>query len=349
MKQPTFSIIMPCYNSEEYVKTALNSIVSQTYPFWELIAVNDGSSDNTLNILESFAKKDERIKIFNKENGGYVSAVNLGLTKISGDYFLFLGSDDQLSTELFETLTVRVEKCEDLPDAIGFRSLQFLDGKCIGNDEFTRFDNFVYEPNCNFKTYIEKHANESAIFTTRDTAKCFKSSKLNGLTYFGKYGIEADGIFSMLFFQNCSSFMSVPFDGYLWTLRSDSVSSSPSLEKSLDRISNWRKFFEHLNSFKTDEISKIACLYILPACLLCVQLCYSFKNTMKYRRFIKDNLQFFIAVSPKYGMDKRLIRKFKFIRLFPSLYSVLYKIKFWTLIDKIYLLCYKSYKFLKKN
>ena len=64
---------MPCYNSELWVKNALDSIKNQTYPHWELIVVNDGSKDNTPDILNEYAESDERIKVFSKENGGYVS------------------------------------------------------------------------------------------------------------------------------------------------------------------------------------------------------------------------------------------------------------------------------------
>ena len=64
-----FSVIMPCYNSEQYVKKAIDSILNQTYGNWELIAVNDGSADSTPEILAEASLKDSRIKVFTKENG----------------------------------------------------------------------------------------------------------------------------------------------------------------------------------------------------------------------------------------------------------------------------------------
>ena len=78
-----FSIIMPCYNSASYLREAVDSIVKQDYSDWDLIAVNDGSTDETLNILDSYSKKDKRIKVFSKKNGGYATAVNNPDTTIS--------------------------------------------------------------------------------------------------------------------------------------------------------------------------------------------------------------------------------------------------------------------------
>lgn len=84
LKDISFSVIMPCYNSEDYVRNALDSVVNQTYKNWELIAVNDGSTDHTLEILNEYASADQRVKVFSKENGGYTSAVNFGLEKVGG-------------------------------------------------------------------------------------------------------------------------------------------------------------------------------------------------------------------------------------------------------------------------
>jgi len=244
-KPYVFSIIMPCYNSEAYISNAMDSIVNQTYPHWELIAVNDGSTDNTLSILSKYSNNDSRIKIYSKENGGYVSAVNFALDKITGDYFLFLGSDDQLSMTLFQELSSSM--VDKSPDCIAFRSLQFKDGKNIGLDCSTSFSDTIYMDNCCLAEYIDKYPEHSAIFSIRDTSKCYKRNLLKDIRYFGRYGIDADGIFSMLICHNATSFMSVPVDGYYWTLRSDSLSARKTTAKQeRDRIENWISFYNSI-------------------------------------------------------------------------------------------------------
>jgi len=204
MKPIKFSVIMPCYNSAAYVKGALDSIVNQTYQGWELIAVNDGSKDETPDILRTYADKDERIKIVNKENGGYVSAVNAGLDHVSGDYFLFLGSDDKLSCDLFSTLYAHLSPLDELPDGVAFRAVKYKDGQFFEKDTFTDFDDVAYEKEISFKDFVEKYPKNAEIFSCRDTSKLFKTEKLNGLRYFGRYGIDADGIFASLFYHGCT-------------------------------------------------------------------------------------------------------------------------------------------------
>ena len=91
---PLISIIMPAYNVEAYIGEAITSVLKQSYVHWELIVVNDGSMDNTLEIASSFF--DPRIHLFNQKNGGVGKARNYALQQIKGDYFCFLDADDIL-------------------------------------------------------------------------------------------------------------------------------------------------------------------------------------------------------------------------------------------------------------
>jgi teichuronic acid biosynthesis glycosyltransferase TuaG len=86
------SIILPFYNAEDFISDAINSVLGQEYQNWELIIINDGSEDNSKNIVQSF--KDTRIQYFEQENQGVSSARNLGLRKMKGAYFCFLDADD---------------------------------------------------------------------------------------------------------------------------------------------------------------------------------------------------------------------------------------------------------------
>ena len=70
-KKPFFSIIVPCYNSEKFLNYSIESIINQSFDSWELIAINDGSTDDTLKILLNYAAHDKRVKVLTKQNGGY--------------------------------------------------------------------------------------------------------------------------------------------------------------------------------------------------------------------------------------------------------------------------------------
>lgn len=89
-----FSIIVPVYNVEKYLDQCVNSVISQNFSDWELILVDDGSTDNSLKICYNFAEKDERIIVVHKKNGGASEARNCGLDRACGEFILFLDSDD---------------------------------------------------------------------------------------------------------------------------------------------------------------------------------------------------------------------------------------------------------------
>ena len=93
------SIIVPIYNSEKYLQRCIDSILSQTFNDYELILINDGSSDNSGNICDKYEKEDHRIKVFHKENGGVSSARNLGIDNAKGEWVAFIDSDDQLDRD----------------------------------------------------------------------------------------------------------------------------------------------------------------------------------------------------------------------------------------------------------
>lgn len=88
------SIITPVYNAEKYLDKTVESIIAQDYTCWELILVDDGSTDESGNICDEYALKDFRIKVFHQKNQGVSAARNLALEKISGDYVTFIDSDD---------------------------------------------------------------------------------------------------------------------------------------------------------------------------------------------------------------------------------------------------------------
>lgn len=101
------SVIMPVYNAEKYLKEAMDSIINQTLQDIEIICVNDGSTDNSLNILKEYAAKDNRIKIIDKENQGYGATVNRGFAEANGEFAAIFEPDDILDKTIYEKLYVK--------------------------------------------------------------------------------------------------------------------------------------------------------------------------------------------------------------------------------------------------
>ena len=102
---PLISILMPVKNSEKFLSMTINSIIDQTEKNWELIIVNDGSIDNILNILQNFAEKEPRIKIFNNEEGsGIIPALRTAFMHSNGDLVTRMDSDDLMAIYKLEKI-----------------------------------------------------------------------------------------------------------------------------------------------------------------------------------------------------------------------------------------------------
>ena len=109
---PKVSIIIPVYNVEEYLEKCLNSVINQTLTDIEIICINDGSTDNSLSILENFARNDKRIIILNQENKGQSAARNNGLKIATGEFIGFVDSDDWIDLNYYEVLYNSAKKHE---------------------------------------------------------------------------------------------------------------------------------------------------------------------------------------------------------------------------------------------
>ena len=131
----TVSIIVPIYNSEKYLPQCIESILNQTYKNFELILVNDGSTDNSLSICESYAQKDERIEILNLQHNGVSNARNNGISKAKGEFICFVDSDDKIEKDFLLVLTNLQNKYNSDIAEVDFKYLNDNSKKNTDNKE----------------------------------------------------------------------------------------------------------------------------------------------------------------------------------------------------------------------
>ncbi len=121
-----FSVIIPIYNVEKYLRECVNSFISQSFKDFEIILVNDGSTDNSGDICDELALKDKRIKVIHKANGGLSDARNAGTKDAIGEYIVYVDSDDYVISENFlEKLSKHADGC----DIIQYKHQKFIDGE----------------------------------------------------------------------------------------------------------------------------------------------------------------------------------------------------------------------------
>lgn len=120
MGRPLISIIMPVYNTAPYLGEAVSSVLAQSWPDWELVITDDGSTDGSAGICDDWAARDSRIRVFHQENGGVSRARNRALAESRGEYVCFLDSDDYWEASCLKTLLSMQEKAGGIPVCCGY-------------------------------------------------------------------------------------------------------------------------------------------------------------------------------------------------------------------------------------
>lgn len=129
---PKFSVIVPVYNVEEYLDECVKSVIEQTFTDWELILVDDGSSDNSYKICCSYAENDARIKAIHQENTGASGARNNGISNAAGEYILFLDSDDFYNKNIcLEIISNKLDEAGSDILVFGCTDFNMMTGKSI--------------------------------------------------------------------------------------------------------------------------------------------------------------------------------------------------------------------------
>lgn len=211
--QPLVSIVTPCYNGEEYLERFFNSILAQTYPNIELVFINDGSTDRTEDIVNSysvrFQKKGIRFIYRTQENAGQAAALNNGLKLFSGEYMNWMDSDDVISPEFIEK---RVEFLSSNPEcAFCYGKTVFASEKdtgtiikTIGKRDSTRrhgfFEDVLYVRNVFFPGYMVRTVCFDCVIPNREIYAGFGGQNAQLLLplawYYGEPGYVEDSIYT---------------------------------------------------------------------------------------------------------------------------------------------------------
>lgn len=162
------SIIVPIYNASNYLETCINSLLNQTLDDYEIILINDGSTDNSKEIIAYYEENYKKIKAFNKENGGQSSARNLGLAKAKGEYISFIDADDYIENTFLEKLYKNA--LENNSD-ISFCNYYFV------NEKITKHKDYV------INNYNHVTNNEYLLTDPAPWNKLFKKSFLNKINF----------------------------------------------------------------------------------------------------------------------------------------------------------------------
>ena len=210
---PKISIIVPVYQSQQFLEQCISSILSQTMNDWELLLVDDGSIDKSGELCDSFAENDDRIRVFHKKNGGASSARNLGINNAFGEWITFVDSDDFIDRHFLEGLY------QPLADG---NELDFIHGGCMNyhNGQITSI-------NQRYESYYGNDKDKLfSSFRGLIVSKLFKREILmkNKILFDEKMKIAEDMLFTMQYLIHVDFFAYVSETGYYY--RRDNFNST---------------------------------------------------------------------------------------------------------------------------
>lgn len=268
------SVIVPVYNVEEYIEKCLDSIINQTYKNLQIIIVDDGSPDNSGKICDEYAKKDNRITVLHKENGGVSFARNIGLQNATGNWVTFVDSDDWIENDYIEQLLIIAK--QDNADVVlcGYNRVNNTAGQEInatgGKDTFSQFE------------YLIKTLNPQTGFGFCHM-KLIKKDRIQNLKFDENLVVGEDALFNMQLSKNIKN--AVFYKKALYNYRNNSNSVVKRYDDNYAKkyLESMKKCKEYIsNNYNDTNIIQNYYNYVAyHAMLVAVNYCFHPENKIK--------------------------------------------------------------------
>jgi glycosyltransferase involved in cell wall biosynthesis len=321
MRSPKISIVIPIFKVEPYFERCVDSIIKQTYVNLEIIMVNDGSPDRCGEMAEEYAQTDERVIVVHKENGGLSDARNEGMKYVTGDYTLFVDSDDWLDHEMVEEMVKTIlTHGADVVQSAFFYAYQ----------DYLLFDNRYYQKDCPPVILENKALMKELVINERvknfTWGKLYKTEIIKSIPF--KKGVLFEDVFwAHQVMQRVKKYVIFHQPLYYYFQRSDSIVASYS-PRNLDIIKGL-KARQHFIEKNYQELTNEAYKVLAKTILIHYNLLLLNKKQDKdgiykkdLRLYIKDN---YVKLKTAVKNDQELKRQLKLFYIHPY-FNVLYLI-----------------------
>lgn len=274
------SVIVPVYNIEKYVERCIDSIINQTYSNLEIIIVDDGSTDMSGTIVDNIQRKDSRIKVIHKENGGLSSARNTGLDNSSGKYIGFIDGDDMISTDTYMTLYNEMVSTDSDIATCGMKEYQ------ISGDMNTRFCHFPDNMILENEKILEAYIKEPYIIGTSCCTKLFKKEIVKGeLFEIGNQAEDIEYVFRILL--KAKRVICIPQPYYEYVHRENSLTTDESISEHIfDEVKVVNHIYETVATLYK-RLEKYANEYRIKSMLMVYQKVKKNGDYVKYKQDMK--------------------------------------------------------------
>lgn len=319
-----YSIIIPAYNATLYINKCLKSMLDQAYHNYEIIIVNDGSTDDTLQIINDYAQRYSNVVVLSQNNSGPGAAREYALKYATGDYILFSDADDYWEKDFLTGINTSIEKWH--PDILefGYRKVD-IKGTSVGHHSIINM--YITNGDC-LKEYVRQNNTTNYLCNKAFSAKLFEHVKFPHL-YVGE-----DAAVLLQLFANAKLYVSVPEVYYNYVMSPTSLCRAPFNTRKLDILKSDNFMHDYLSNINADLSEKLAYAICARSAVLYCELMLS-KNEdkgqsravikqhyKKYRSFIHNKKK----ASESYSLQRKGI-------------VFLFSISPW--------LCVHTYKFIK--
>lgn len=314
-----FSIIIPVYNVEKYLKQCIDSVLNQTYKNYEIILIDDGSTDNSPAICDKYKDNDDRITVLHKKNRGAAAARNSGIRVIKGEYVLFLDSDDfWADNKALEQIVNILEK--EKSDVVCFGYREFYEDTCEYKDVISipnkSIDNLSLEDK--IKVLIRK-----GIYTSSSWCKAIKSDLIKDNEIYFTENITSEDIdWSARILLNAKSYSLLKNFFYAYRQRKTSITHTVKYENVKTLSQNIIRCIEMVDKKENGRLKDLYLNYVayqyitfLYASLLCDQ-------DDEIRNLVDEMKKYLFLL--KYNLNKKVKVVYLFSRLLG--YDLMYKL-----------------------
>ncbi len=296
-----YSFIVPCYNGEKYIVKCLDSILKQTSNNYEVIVINDGSTDNSINIINKY-KNDKKIVIINQNNMGLSLTRNNGINKAKGEYLIFVDCDDYIQNDFLKTIDKNLND-EDMLK-IGYTLVYDNKEEVINNISFES----------NGEQAFKKLIDSRLMFEMSQQYIIKKDYMIDNNYYFEKNKYHEDLGLIPYMIINAKKVKSIPYSGYMYVQTNNSITRNSDAKKENKKALDVLYFFD---KYKNTN-NKLFQSYMANACIN--KLKYLDKeDKIKYKKELKTRKIY------KYLLSNNLKRKIKKILAFINLDLIVYR------------------------
>lgn len=284
--KPKFSIIIPAYNAEKTVRKSIQSIQSQTYSDFEIIIVNDGSTDSTLNIIMELSASDQRIRYLDTLNGGPGEARNKGLKQATGDYIVFIDVDDFIKEDF---LSVYVDTLSEanLDLVISSFKTEVYDGEEVVSEQYTSYPDTRLNMKEEFLSEMYNLTNNQLLYVVWN--KVYRRDIIidNNIT-FPNYRSCEDRIFNVRYYQYVDKAIVLNKANFIYSFDGKNSLTNKFFENKFDTFIHWYK--ELLNIVNKDY-NGYASLF-LKGVMSCLVSLHSESCTLNFKEKLEycDNI-----------------------------------------------------------